>query len=194
MGNSGVKPNYKRKLAMVSTRLRNPCATLEQIGGKFGVSKERVRQVLSEANAPTKSIRIKNQYHCLNCGKLIQTQGKKFCSHECQHLYSQIPIKCSECGEIFHISKSQLFARETRRKVEGYWCSKQCFGKWLSRNHGFIKHPENRGHAKRKWDYEKIYQIRDITGFGARKIGHILNIPEVTISNILQKRNLVWNK
>ena len=63
--------------------------------------------------------------------------------------------------------------------------------KYLSRHWGFVAHPENcgkyKGGRKRKWDYGRVYKLRDITGWGCRKLSRVLGIPENSVSQILAK-------
>ena len=60
--------------------------TLQAIGSKYGISRERVRQVLTEYGARPSSKRTK-QTHCEHCSAEINYVGKfpgKYCSDKCQ--------------------------------------------------------------------------------------------------------------
>jgi DNA-directed RNA polymerase sigma subunit (sigma70/sigma32) len=55
---------------IIEYRLRNPCLTLEAVGKHFGISRQRVHQILVSKNQPTKHyIKQKPTYKCLQCGK-----------------------------------------------------------------------------------------------------------------------------
>lgn len=128
---------------------------------------------------------------CLYCDKPIP-DGKEFCDSDCKYLYHQIPVRCSECGRIFHIYKSELMHRLNNRKVEEFFCSNICKGKHAGKNYGFAAHPQNikdvhKGHTK--WNYDEIYQLQDKNHLSYREISRILNIPYITIWKILAKRN-----
>ena len=43
---------------VIRIRMANPCATLQQIGDEVGVSRERVRQILSRAKLPTSHYKL----------------------------------------------------------------------------------------------------------------------------------------
>ena len=79
-----------------TARLKNPCATLQQIGNDIGITRERVRQILSEEGLNTSA--WKQTYYCLNCDKEIAT-GRKFCSKRCDSDYTRIQIECPVCGK-----------------------------------------------------------------------------------------------
>lgn len=178
------------RMNIIRMRRNNPCATLEEIGSRFGVSRERARQILSEAGKPTR--KYIQRYQCFQCGKDMGSQPKLFCSPECRRNYGWIKVACSYCGQLREYSAKWLIwqIEHGKHSRELFFCSKYCQGKWLAENHGFIAHPENVGHDKRpwKWDWSKIYELRDETGWGATKISRALGIPLPTVSMILAKR------
>ena len=51
---------------VIQERTAYPCATLQQIADKYGITKERVRQILASANLATRH--RKPGYICNNCG------------------------------------------------------------------------------------------------------------------------------
>ncbi len=57
-------------------RRADPALTLEQIGRKVGLTRERVRQILADAGLPTKNSRF---YHfCVACGTPV-SRDRKYC-------------------------------------------------------------------------------------------------------------------
>ena len=118
-----LKINIKRM------RRNNPCSTLVQIGDKYGVTRERVRQILKEAMLPTRAVgnlcyNISNQHFCLNCGK-VRVHGKaKFCSLECRKEYTTIQIACTQCGLLIQLFQSSIMVRIN--KFKNLFCSHRC--------------------------------------------------------------------
>ena len=65
-------------------RLTDMFITMAEIARIFGISRQRVFQILLEEGLPTKHLVRpvkKYQYNCLVCGKI---SANKFCSDECQ--------------------------------------------------------------------------------------------------------------
>lgn len=182
------------KKNIVRARRNNPCATLQELGNRFGVTRERVRQVLLQEGKPTSAYR--QTYLCNQCGKDMGVKArwrKFFCSERCYHDYTHIQVACSYCGELNEYSISLLVWRlkHGQHSSDLFFCSKCCHGKWLAEKHGFSAYPEHipSGASYRKWDYTKIYELRDKTGWGTTRISRALGIPESTISVILRKRS-----
>lgn len=50
---------------------------------------------------------------------------------------NKIPLTCSECGRGFELYPSEMHERQKRRKVNRWFCSKQCYGKWWGKQKGF---------------------------------------------------------
>jgi len=168
-----------RKINIIRARRENPCATLREIGTSYGVTREYVRQVLSEAKKPTAAYH--QTYLCIHCGKDMGTEKRLFCNRQCLSDYSRIKIACTYCGKLREYYAKWLIWQiaHSRRSTDLFFCSNVCQGKWAGENYGFIK----------KWDYSKVYQLRDETGWGALRIGQALGIPEGTTAEILRKRD-----
>lgn len=177
---------------IIRARRNNPCATLNEIGAKYGVTRERVRQVLSRAGKVTSAYH--QTYLCIQCGKDMGTEEKLFCNKQCRYDYGHIKIACSYCGKFQEYSIKWLIwqIEHGRRSPDLFFCSQYCHGKWLGENHGFAIHPENMECShERKWDYSKVYELRDETSWGANRISQTLGIPIPTINTILRKRGLI---
>ena len=56
--------NFNRALELRKT---TPCLTLQEVGDKLGVTRERARQLLKAGEMPTK--RYLRKYYCRKCGK-----------------------------------------------------------------------------------------------------------------------------
>ena len=132
----------KRKAEFIQARLNNPCATLEELGKKLGVSRERVRQVLKESKVVNvKAYHEKKLVYCLNCG--TETDNQQFCSRDCWKKYKTIEVACSQCHGLFTIGQADLIARTKRHSISQIFCSYKCNGQWAGTNYGFAAHPEN---------------------------------------------------
>lgn len=100
------------------------------------------------------------------------------------HRAPRVDITCRVCGKTKTVPKSWV-----RPTSPGHYCSHECAGRVLGRKYGFAAHPEHaRGSRSRKWDYDKVYELRDKTGWGALRLGRALGIPMPTVTMILQKR------
>lgn len=136
-----------RDKSLIETRRRNPCATLEQLGAKYDISRERVRQILSRYGEQTKH--YEQTYDCIQCGKPFIKKGSRFCSKECSFNYHHLKLTCSWCGKEFYRRVCEFLSYKSRSKGmshgTNYYCSKKCQGLWLAHNYGFKK-------GERKWN------------------------------------------
>jgi len=120
-----LSEKYKQ---IIDYRIKNPCLTLQQIADKYKLTRERIRQILKQANVKTTSEKYKKVRVCLICGlPLANVKSKKY-HKECYYREHHIQIACSQCGKIKELRKSQLLARSD--KQEHYFCSRQCFDIW----------------------------------------------------------------
>ena len=132
---------------VVQTKARNPCATLQQIGDKYGVTRERVRQILEPYNMPTGlSIRVAFKRKCPECGG-IKLAESRVCPKCHEHIH-YIPLVCDYCGGLFYRQRGKVLARLGKRQYNHVFCGRPCQGKWWAENHGFIKYPENRWQSR----------------------------------------------
>lgn len=179
--------NRTLQVNIIRARRDNPCATLAEIGTRYSITRERVRQVLSKAGKPTRAYH--QTYLCIRCGKDIGRVEGLFCSQQCRHDYGHIKIACTYCGKLREYSVKDLIWRikHGQHSHNLFFCSKHCQGKWFAEIHGFIAHPENTGVNIRKWDYNKVYELRKQTSWGALRIGRALGIPTSTVAAILQR-------
>ena len=131
---------HNSKDLVVYLRELSPCMTLAQIGDKVGLTRERVRQLLKVSGLSTAAYRPPPpMVECLNCGK--PTIHKMFCSSHCRWDYAHPLVECSECHHLFRRAKSQLSIKKPGEKL---FCSQYCLGKYVGREFGFRRHPENR--------------------------------------------------
>lgn len=197
--------------------LRSQGLTLQAIGNRVGVTRERVRQILKKHYGTTK---IPGLIYRDRLSKLLgcsadwlaglEKQGGLNPIHIGKHyLYDRdeaekamlavqkerqkeywITLVCPECGKVFERERRYIIYR-TRKGQKHWFCSRQCLGKFVGRNYGFTAHPENvpkGAERQRKWDYEQVYKLREQMGWSSVRIGKTLGIPEGTVYMILRKR------
>jgi len=136
--------------------MRTKGYTLEMIGHMLGVSRERVRQLLDKRLSGTtrggytltevcklvgcsderlhrlrrEGLVIPQRYGGIWCytaddiEKIRQILGDR--SHH-------ITLTCEECKQAFTIWRSDYRSRLRKRRVQGFFCGRRCYGKFLSR-------------------------------------------------------------
>lgn len=175
------------KIEVLNTKLRNPCATLQQIGDKYGLSRERIRQILEPYNLPAgRSIRGLYSRTCPSCGG-EKNEGAKICS-KClrRNGYARlIPIACEVCGKIVYRSEKNVIWKIKNKKQEHFWCSNKCKGRWLGNNY----------HPQPKYDWDKVIGLyRD--NYTAKEIEQMTGTPMQTIYTMIpyfRKKGIIIN-
>ena len=176
-----------RKKVVIALRKSNPCATLEEIGQDVNVSRERVRQILNKANLPTRKHLVINL--CNNCGGNIRryNRNQQFCNKECRRAYSRIQIACSFCGALKEYRAKEVTwnIEHNGRSSDLFFCSKQCQGKWLGKNHGIKKGAGYFPHLEaRKYNHEGILYLKSL-GWSYRAISESTNVSVKAIYQIV---------
>jgi hypothetical protein len=122
--------NFKKAIEL---RKATPCLTLQQIGDKLGVTRERVRQLLNKGEMPTKHYHYNSKLHCAKCGKKLFAPSK---SGLCQGCWASplVPLICDQCGKLFY--RRQLRILNPRQPHTGFYCSKQCYGVHFGTHYG----------------------------------------------------------
>lgn len=125
----------------------SPCGYADLLAVIVGKDKDEVRTQLGLPPAGTR-------FYCLNCGK--PTRYTHFCSTECRHTYSLIPVVCNNCGLVFYRRSSEVISYDDKsHRRQHFFCNRKCFYSWLGKNYGFAVYPEHSRTAK-KYDYDKI--------------------------------------
>ncbi len=120
----------EQSIEIAKMRHDNPCLTLQQIGNKYGISRERVRQVLAKQGAITKHYHEKILYTCLNCGKVTPNKSG-ICSKKCKTDYNQITLICDNCGKLFNRVKNDIIRASNNENYKGHqFCNNTCFGEY----------------------------------------------------------------
>ena len=117
-------------------RQAHPEWTLEQIGDSMCVTKERARQYLVAAGAPTKCINKKPI--CRQCGGPVPRGRVVYCSVECHRKATDTTVYCDWCGSpITRIaSLNKPYPEKANRQRNVHFCNRTCQGKWFGTLHG----------------------------------------------------------
>lgn len=122
---------------VISERLASPCATLETIGKKTGVTRQRVDQILKDEGLPTRHQR--QTWLCNYCRK-VMSRNRLFCSTECFHEYHYVWLACEECGCLFSRKLSQVRHTLTNPHGSGdkalFFCTKRCKSRHAGKYYG----------------------------------------------------------
>ena len=115
-----------KRLEIIHLRENFPELTLREIGEKVDLTRERVRQILTDANLNTKSsARISAPLPlCATCNKTLRNRRLKFCSQKCQYPNGQTTFQCSTCGISQTVMTSIYKARMKRNSTMN--CSRTC--------------------------------------------------------------------
>lgn len=108
----------------------NPCSTLQEIGDYYGISRERVRQILKKQGVHKPAAKkVYNGPVCSECGKHMPTatRDNPVC-HGCTSML--ITIICSGCGTSFQRKRCRLIKgmkyRPDLYKGKAYFCGNDC--------------------------------------------------------------------
>ena len=160
--------------AVCQDRIDHPEWTMVQIANQHGVTRERIRQILSKAGLPTR--KAKETKYCLHCGAPFQTTRRnqgKYCQPSCgwdrKRTAVRVQVNCAECGEEFTRRQTAINASLRLNKRVGaatrqMWCSRRCHGVWFGREHGVKKGDPSRGKLTtecrrgHQWTEENTYK------------------------------------
>lgn len=130
-----------------------PDSTLQIVGDKWGLTKERVRQIFISKLGKTvasakKQLILEGKIVCKMCGLPLNASqvrgGNKFCTVQCAKLttkFEKEPVKCAHCGGLY-------FRTRNWRHTAG---NGPMGGKFCS-----IKHYKIYSIGKKRWSEEKI--------------------------------------
>jgi len=84
------------RIRVVELRTHHPHMTLREIGEELGITRERVRQILTSENLETRSTaRIPIPMPpCRRCGNFVPYRKRIFCSSICQHPTGRTIVMC----------------------------------------------------------------------------------------------------
>lgn len=172
--------------------------TLDQVGQVFGISRERVRQILKRTTgkgamhyrtirSKRKRTRWLNQilFNCAGCGKVVKRKDgshkKKFCQacRDIQVLEQRDPILvhvCEVCGESFHPYRNVRYIP----KCKGRFCSMVCY----------IKNMKEHPITARRIDHEKVIETRKM-GMTYQEIADLFDCSTGCVYKILRRGGLI---
>ncbi len=131
------------RIDVIKTKVLNPCATLQQIGDKYGITKERIRQIIKPLKLPTgQHARSSHDYICPQCGSK-KSYGSKLCRKCASPQY--IPLACEVCGKVVYRNKKHYLYNITKGNYQHQYYSKQCQGRYTAETYGFKKGHTNYG-------------------------------------------------
>ena len=165
-------------------RLRYPCWTVAQIAEKVGLSRQRVDQILRSSKLPIGAKRQQRyKYQCQDCGKQLRAPTKSNRCKECSKTQTHLPIVCDWCGKLLE----RMQWHYIKRGYQHAFCNHSCQGRWLATNYGFKKGHKSVGGGHKKHDYNLVWSKHLETGYGAVKLGRLLNIPPSSVNYILNR-------
>lgn len=122
-----------------------PHGDLTAIGEKFGVTRERVRQIANKIGITGRLSRVTVTV-CSSCGKPLRHPNTKGICKDCRW----VELPCGNCEQPVRRLASSLASRFGTSTNYGTYmgrvfCNRKCLGSWCAKNHGFLAHPENAG-------------------------------------------------
>lgn len=194
-------------------QLRNQGLSLEGIGAKVGVTRERIRQILEEhygTTMPSGLIARRRLAQLLGCsdgmlekfeneGKVYPTRmgdriwytpeesEKAFLALQAYKLkHEPVLLKCGQCSQEFKLRRGIYNARNRRRKLSLWFHNRHCYGVYCGLHYGFSAQPENIRLGQLKRDSSAVYSLWEQTG-SVKHVGEVLGIPIFTIYSILRR-------
>ncbi len=136
MGNPIGNQRYlstKRNRKIAEWAVVNPCSSLQEIGDYYGVTRERIRQILIREGVHKTNAATANKpepKYCSECGK-ERSPGVK--SDPCQECKGRmIEVICDGCGILFERSRHDMLVQQTPSRIaHGYkgkiYHNQKCF-------------------------------------------------------------------
>ena len=160
LGRGNHSPNRvaSSRVAIVTFRSEHPAATLKIIGQAFGLTRERVRQVLKRAGVATRGVTVRRTVPCYECARCHRTfrpyaslrlriaagrsQPPTYCP-QCYHETRRVQVPCDECGApvVRAVSniiwKSRGESPAARRYHGRFFCNGVCRGRYMGKHYGW---------------------------------------------------------
>lgn len=156
---------------IIKCRDENPQYTGAYIAEKFGITRERIRQILNKAHRKTTECRYGTRQICPKCGG--RKSGNSLMCTSCSLADRRTKISCLTCGKLFDMSKKLVIFRINKRNQKHFFCSQRCHGIWLAKNFGFQKGHEPT--VPRKYDYDKVLEL--LVSKKPKKVAEELSMP-----------------
>ncbi len=121
----------RRNRDLILVRKRRPEMTLQQLGHLFGLTRERVRQLLKREGQTTKHKGWGSSTgSCSKCGKKIHLPRKSRLCAGC--LYTKVVLTCAGCSKPFERLKGQVNSNRSRAKSDLVFCDRLCRAYYFS--------------------------------------------------------------
>ena len=122
-----MTPLAERNAKIVRWATENPCSTMEEIGRYYGITRERVRQIIAKAGAHKQHSGTASSKRCGQCHARLWSGNKSgFCS-SCRGWGLRVTVVCDGCGEPFERRAKALTERVNDPRYKGrYFCSGPC--------------------------------------------------------------------
>ena len=146
--------------------------TLQQLGDYFGVSRERIRQLLLKSGLSKPSVFVANRPKCQVCGNDVPVSRKQRHNYICfvcqpKPTARLISCTCGQCGKWFKLTVREYNARtrivtsfRVTPRITPLFCNRKCSGVYAGTHYGFIAHP-----PKKKYSGEgSLYHRKKATG------------------------------
>lgn len=118
--------------------LRRRGLTLYEIGDRYSLTAERVRQITQGIPPPVRAPKART---CTNCGREFVHKQNKTCSDECARERQRARIntsakwsrhrthavRCERCGRVFQRTSRRLSMRKYYGKSKRSFCSSECY-------------------------------------------------------------------
>jgi len=121
-----TKVEHSRLVTAVSGEFR----TLQAIGDDFGVTKERIRQLINKLGLQNAPGRQRPKKICPVCERQVESSRKYH--EECRRDMIWTTKICGICNNSFSVRTKELALRKANRKTPGVvrtFCSRECWHK-----------------------------------------------------------------
>jgi hypothetical protein len=126
---------------IVAMRRADPYLTLQAIATEFGVSRERIRQILSAEGVTTTAV-VRYKYICNGCGKPTSRAHRAAAEpmHKgCRYRYNTVNVSCAQCGVRFRTTRGMYERKLQHRhgyKTQRWFCDRRCNGRFIGLHFG----------------------------------------------------------
>ena len=126
--------SLQKRSAIVQMKLENPSITLQALGDRFNLTRERIRQILiSEGFITHRKLKTRD---CLYCSATFVVQDRinaglslTYCSKECKTDSHRVYLNCKSCGKQYFLGASAYRGRQRYHSLSvNNYCSIKCRG------------------------------------------------------------------
>ena len=107
-----------RNQKIVAFKEAHPCITMAEIGRHYGLTRERVRQIIKKETGISYGQITKPRRLCLNCGQSCKKLGYTYCSTACHNEARRVTLKCYTAGRCLHADNHTLSVLLNHRHIQ----------------------------------------------------------------------------